>query len=292
MTGHVRSANADIVCIEHHGLAPLLRELHATPRTAVTFEYLPSVAARHRLSTATSARARVLWWRERAKARAFERWVSHTAGAVIVTSDDDRAELSLKAFVVPNGVDTSLFVPSPLPASPRIVFTGSLDFAPNVDGIRWFVADVFPRVRAAVPSVELEIVGRRPVHEVVSLADTPGVTVIADVASIVSHLAAARVAIVPLRIGSGTRLKALEAMAAGRPIVGTSIGLAGLHLVDRRHASIEDDPDRFADAVVRLLTDDVIAAELARAGRAHVRERFSWAATGAALFTALGLDAR
>jgi glycosyltransferase involved in cell wall biosynthesis len=127
-----------------------------------------------------------------------------------------------------------------------------------------------------VPSATLDIVGAGPPAEVRSLNRLDGVTVNPDVLTVAPFLERGRVAIVPLRIGTGSRLKALEAMAAGRPVVGTAIGLGGLRFEAGRHALVADDPSAFTEAVVRCLRDRETASEFAAAGRALVEECYSW----------------
>ena len=139
---------------------------------------------------------------------------------------------------------------------------------------------MLPRVRAHVPDVSLDIVGREPLPEVEALARLAGVSVHADVPSVVPWLEQARVAVVPLRIGSGTRIKALEAMAAGRPVAGTSVGLEGLGIEHGVHAALADDPAALAAAVVELLLDDDRARRLARTGADHARANFAWDTIG------------
>jgi glycosyltransferase involved in cell wall biosynthesis len=124
--------------------------------------------------------------------------------------------------------------------------------------------------------VQLDLVGRLPRPEVRALARTPGVEVHADVADTVPFLQDARVAVVPIRMGAGTRLKALEAMAAGRPVVGTRLGLEGLGVVHGRHALVADDSAAFADAVTALLLDADLAARMAANARPLVERDFGW----------------
>jgi glycosyltransferase involved in cell wall biosynthesis len=184
--------------------------------------------------------------------------------------------------VVPNGVDPDRFHPTPLPQAPTVVFTGSLNWEPNVEGLRWFCQDVWPLVRQRVPDARLEVVGRHPLAEVEALVRRPGVQLHANVPSVVPWLEGARVAVVPVRIGSGTRLKALEAMAAGRPVVGTTIGLDGLAIRSGEHALVADDAATFAGAVGDLLLDDELATRVATAGAEHARGRFPWDVVGRA----------
>ena len=199
---------------------------------------------------------------------------------VFVPSDSDAAALGPDAMVVPNGVDTARFRATPIGADPVLVFTGTLSWAPNIDGLRWFCAEVLPRVRTVVSDVRFNIVGREPLPEVRALARLPGVHVHADVLEVAPWLGSARAAVVPLRIGSGTRLKALEAMAAGRPVVGTAVGLEGLAVDPGVHALVADDPTAFAEAVVRLLTDDALAARVAASAGEHVRAHYAWDVIG------------
>jgi glycosyltransferase involved in cell wall biosynthesis len=273
------AVDADVVCVEHLGLAPLAASrAGGSARWAITLHSLASQRALQRGATSPAPRQRWFWRREAAKARRLEQWAASTYDLTFVVSPDDARDLGRDAVVVPNGVDVARFTPSPLPPEPRLVFTGTLSYLPNVEGLEWFCAEVLPRVRAAVPEVSLEIAGRDPVERVRALAARPGsgVTLAADVPDVVPHLRAARVAVAPLHVGSGTRLKVLEAMAAGRPVVGTTIGLAGLGLVDGAHAVVADDPTAMAEAIVGLLGDDGRAAQLAADGRALVLRSFAW----------------
>jgi polysaccharide biosynthesis protein PslH len=179
-------------------------------------------------------------------------------------------------------VDIRRFRPSSPASAPRVVFTGALHTLPNRDGILWFCEEVWPVIRREVADALLDIVGARPPDEVLALAEIDGVAVHADVPDVVPFLERARVAIVPIRIGTGSRLKALEAMAAGRPVVGTSIGMAGLDVRADDDVLIADAAQALASAVVRCLTDTELAAALGAQGRALVEERYSWSRIAAA----------
>jgi glycosyltransferase involved in cell wall biosynthesis len=179
-------------------------------------------------------------------------------------------------IIVDNGVDLGRYDPTPVPREPRISLIGTLGYLPNSDGAQWFVNEVFPLIRRAVPEAVLDLVGRLAIPEVMALAEPPLVTVIPDVPDIRPYYERTRLVIVPLRVGTGTRLKALEGMAASRPVVGTTVGLAGLEVENGKHALIADDPAELAKQVVQVLTDDSLATRLAEAGRALVTERYSW----------------
>ncbi|MBV8305569.1 MAG: glycosyltransferase [Acidimicrobiia bacterium] len=269
----------DLVCVEHDRLAPLV-EGRAGGQWALTLQNVPSARKRHELALARTRRQRWLYRREEADARRFEAAMADAYDIVFVASDLDAAAMGGRAVVVPNGVDTARFQPTPLPASSGLVFTGTLNWWPNVDGLTWFCSDVLPLVQARVPTAHLDIVGREPLPEVRALGRLPGVDVHPDVPTVVPWLERSRAAVVPVRVGSGTRLKALEAMAAGRPVAGTTVGLEGLGIDNCVHALVADEPGALADAVVRLLTDDDVACRVAAAGAEHARGRFGWDAIG------------
>lgn len=274
-----RAPGYDIVHFEHDRVAPLGGEA-GLRRTTITLHNLRSEQALHRLQQDDSPVGRWFARRARTVALGFERGVMRDFDAVFVTSPADAAVLDGCAIVVPNGVDVVGVRPTPLPGNQRIVFTGRLDWQPNVEGLKWFCRLVLPRVRLSIPEVQLDIVGFKPVSDVLALRGG-GVHVHPDVPSTIPFLHGAQVAVVPLHVGSGTRLKALEALAAGRPVVGTRIGLAGLGLESGRTAVITDDPDEMATAIARLLLSDGEAAAIAAAGRRHAEEQFDWRRIGA-----------
>lgn len=282
-----RLADYELVCLEHEGLAPLLFDLPAR-RSLLTFHNLESEVIRSEVGLAPGRRQR--WFREREldKARRAERRALATYDRCVVCSADDAAALAAVAGpepvgqieLIPNGADLSRFRDVPLPGRPTVLFPGTFDYPPNVDGALWFCSEVWPRVLEAVPDARLILAGRSPTPKILALAAQPGVSVRADVPTMVPFFEAARLVVVPLRIGSGTRVKALEALAAGRPVAGTTTGLAGLDVVDGVHVRMADEPAALASAIVELLRDTVRAASLAEAGREHVRASFGWEQIG------------
>jgi glycosyltransferase involved in cell wall biosynthesis len=200
--------------------------------------------------------------------------------AAAVSASQDREAIGDLAHVhvVPNGVDTALFPfaePAERPA--RVVFVGNLGYFPNVDAAGWFARQVLPLVVAARPGVTLSLVGARPARAVRQLARRdPHVTLVGPVPEVRSHLAAAAVAVAPLRAGSGQQLKILEAMAAGTPVVATTTAAAGLEAVPGEHLLVADDPAAFSAHVVRLLDDSSLRVAMARRARRLVEERYSW----------------
>jgi polysaccharide biosynthesis protein PslH len=180
---------------------------------------------------------------------------------------------------VPTGVDTAYFVRQPQVARTpgSLVFTGSMDWMPNEDGIGWFVEAILPRIRSAVPDATLTIVGRNPTAKVRALHHpTAGVTVTGSVPDVRPYLASHQVFIVPLRVGGGTRLKIYEGMTMGLPTVSTTIGAEGLPVVDGAHLLLADDPESFANACVALIRDPARASAMGAAADVYVREHFGW----------------
>ncbi len=274
------SGHGDTVVVEHLELAPLGRELSHAASRILTIHHSTARQAEDHVVIARTRRRRAYW---RAQARRAARLEAAAGGwfdRVVAVSDLDATHIAAPTTVVPNGVVIPDRTPPP-PGEDRLLFAAALDYEPNIDGITWFAETAWPRIRSARPGATLEVVGRRPVPAVRALTDLSGVRVTADVPDMAPHLAAADVAIVPLRLGGGTRLKALEAMAARRPLVGTTIGLEGLGLVDGEHARIADDPDALAAAVVDTLTDDAAAADRVERAHRRAREAYDWQVVGA-----------
>lgn len=186
----------------------------------------------------------------------------------------------MPCHVISNGVDLDYFVPSrELPEPFSLVFTGMMAYMPNHEGITWFLDDVFPRVRRALPDARLYIVGKDPPASLRQRASAQ-VVVTGTVPDVRPWLRRATASIVPLRSGGGTRLKISEALAMKKPVVTTRIGCEGIDVVDGESVLIADGAASFADAVVRLLTDAELRARLGSSGHDLVCRRYGWSAIG------------
>jgi glycosyltransferase involved in cell wall biosynthesis len=181
---------------------------------------------------------------------------------------------------IPTGVDLEYFAPTQAtPRSSDLVFLGSMDWMPNIDGAEWFVREVLPLIRKRKPDCSVALAGRKPTRAVLDLANgDSGVQVTGTVPDVRPYLWGATVSIVPLRIGGGTRLKIYESMAAGVPVVSTTIGAEGLPVEPGTQILIADDPASFAECCVRLMEDPAGRARMAEAARQMVSSRFSWEA--------------
>jgi sugar transferase (PEP-CTERM/EpsH1 system associated) len=199
---------------------------------------------------------------------------------------------------VPNGVDLDYFRPAskgphpwqPLPAADccNLVFVGALDYRANIDAVTWFAAEVWPLVRQRLPSVTLALVGRQPDAAVRRLADQPGIRVFADVPDVRPYVAAADLAIAPLRIARGIQNKVLEAMAMGKPVVCSQAALEGLSARAGQQVMVADDAAQWTRAIESLLGEEELGLMLGMSARRFVERNHAWEATLAPLAQLVG----
>jgi len=218
------------------------------------------------------------------KMRSFEKEMCGRFDCVIAVSADDRDQMKREygagsVFDVPTGVDVEFFRPSgAIEASKHgIVFTGSMDWLPNEDAIRYFMREIMPLIKRKVPEATLTVVGRNPPSSLVDLSkEDPSLVITGRVDDVRPYIERAATYVVPLRIGGGTRLKIFEAMAMEKPVVSTTIGAEGLPLTDGVELLLADEPNTFADAVIRLFSDSPYATELGQRAAAAVRQNHGW----------------
>ncbi len=212
---------------------------------------------------------------------------------VIAVSDQDRAYMSQfmpgeKISVVPTGVDLEQFraASDGQASEPLVMFTGTMNFEPNMDGVEYFCREIWPRVLKAVPNARFRIVGKEPVASVRRLA-SQSVEVTGTVPSVVEHLKQAWVLVVPLRMGGGTRLKIYEGMAMGRATVSTTIGAEGLDVRNGKDIILADEAEAFANAVITLLREPEMRKRYERAA-AEAVSRFGWSSVAETFAQILG----
>ena len=232
-----------------------------------------------------------------ARLRTYEASVCRVFERVVVVSNEDAAALralqpNLAPVVLSNGVDCEYFALDARTANrpPWIVFTGTMDFRPNVDAAVWFARSILPLVRRAVPDAVFVIVGANPSPVVQRLAGTAGVLVTGRVPDVRPYLATGAVYAVPMRIGGGVRLKVLEAMAAGLPVVSTGLGCSGTDAEPGRHYLRADAPDRFAELVIEVLKGRRDCRPMVAEARRLMEERYDWRRLCPALEDAYPMD--
>jgi len=213
----------------------------------------------------------------------YEGLVCRSVKNVIAVSAIDAATMQSlygvsRVEAIPTGVDIDYFAPRLESArTADLTFVGSMDWAPNIDGIDWFVRDVLPLIRKAKPGCTLAIVGRKPPEHLIKLAQSdPNVTVTGTVPDVRPYLWGSLVSIVPLRIGGGTRLKIYEAMAAKTPVISTTIGAEGLDIQDGENILLADSPQDFSGCCLALLADAAERSRLAANAWNLVNSKYSW----------------
>lgn len=217
----------------------------------------------------------------------FENKIWAKFNQCFVCSDIDKKEIESRVkhsnvIVIPNGVDINVFSPAAVERKPlSLIYTGLISWKPNEDAVLYFVKEIYPLVKKALPAVSFTIVGKGPSNEIKKLSQQDAsITVTGFVDEVKPYILETEVFIVPLRIGSGTRLKILEAWAMGKAIVSTSIGCEGLDYTDKKDLMVADFPRVFAERIILLLKDNAIKTTLEYNGRKLVEKKYSWDVIG------------
>jgi len=217
----------------------------------------------------------------------FEAAVCRAADYIFACSQTDAQLLgklspSTPVAIIPNAIDVAAYDATKWPPAdiphPALVFTGKMDFRPNVDAVLWFAESILPRIRRSVPDAHFVIVGQKPHLRLDALRGRPGILLTGAVPHIQPYLAAADVYVAPLRMGSGTRLKLLEAMAMGRAVVSTRLGAEGIDVREGEHLLLADSPAAFAQAVLALLYDEDRRKDMGTNAARLVRQCYDWSA--------------
>lgn len=278
----------DVVHADTLGLAPYV-PLVPQAGTVLNHHDIESALVRRRAASADSLIWRKFWSQEAAHLLAAERRWCPSFDVNVVVSDDEGELLKpscgqSRICVVPNGVDVSYFTPRPDPGGSRLLFCGRLDQMANKGAITYFFKSIWPELSGRVKSLEIDVVGKNPPGWLMDLSQQdPRVHVPGFVDDIRPYFKKATVFVCPITDGGGTRLKILDALAMGMPVVSTTFAASGLALVHNKHLLLADTSQSFIQAVLQLLGDDALRKTLSLAGREVITSMYSWEVIGHSL---------
>jgi polysaccharide biosynthesis protein PslH len=272
--------------------APMARYLDGAPPDALKIvDFVDVISVKAQQYAATSYFLSAIYSREARTLAKVERQLVKDANLSFFVSDAEAATIrsrngpgTERVHAIENGVDNAYFDPAiehvrPLADAgrgPRLVFTGHMNYWPNIDAASWFARDVFPSILDAYPDAKLLIVGARPPRAITRLGARPGIVVTGYVPDIRPWLASADVALAPMRIACGVQNKILEAMAMQKPVVCTSLGLEGIDATVGQHVLVADDADSTVRAILELLGDETRRNKVGIAARQRVIEHYQW----------------
>lgn len=270
----------DAIHCEWTPYARYVMEERETPIIVATHN-IESQIWQRRAEHAGNPLSRWFFAQQASKMEAFESAALSRAAMVTAVSKLDMEQAqrwgARAAMVVDNGVDLERFVPSGHGADQLAVFVGALDWFPNVDAAHYFADEIQPELRKIAPQMKVRIIGRNAPEALrAAMSSRPGVEFAGEVPDTRPHLTEAGLVIVPLRIGGGSRLKILEALAMGKAVVSTSVGAEGLEVTDGKHILLADTPSAFAQAMKELAAAPELREELGRNGRRLVEQRYGW----------------
>jgi sugar transferase (PEP-CTERM/EpsH1 system associated) len=290
---HLQEKSYDIIICDFLLTAAVIPWDLPGPRVLFTHNVEAQIWERH-FQIARNPVWKAACYREFRTIARMERFYLQQSEHVLAVSDADRESFSSflhpsRISVIPTGVDVDYFQPAPeMEEQNTLVFTGSMDWLPNEDGISYFVEKILPLVRQQVPDAVLWVVGRRPSAQLEKISERdPNVKVTGRVDDIRPYMAKASVYVVPLLVGGGTRLKIFEAMAMGKAIVSTTIGAEGLPIESGKNIVLADEAEAFAAQIINLLRNSAKRYDLGCAARQLVEERYSWNSVGQELIRIL-----
>ncbi|MCK4303002.1 MAG: glycosyltransferase [Candidatus Eisenbacteria sp.] len=277
----VAALRPDLIMCEWTPYAIFVKELTHVPRIVVAHNMEQRIWQRY-YEHEESALKRWYIGRQMTKVASFERRAFNWVEGAVAVSDAESGEIktlnpSLPVAVVDNGVDLSYFAPIPdEPKQESLVFVGVMHWRPNQDAVGYFIEEILPLVRQRRPQVSIVVVGQNPPPHIKKLDSLPEVCIVGRVDDVRPYVEAATVYVVPLRIGGGTRLKILEALAMKKAVVSTSVGAEGLDVTDGKNIMLADTAADFAARIELLFSNAELRRQLGNAGRRLVKERYGW----------------
>jgi len=276
-----RSGECDMVFVDSGRLLPLRRcsrsEVHVLDADDLAY-----IMLYRRLKKMTALKSRLGYTLEFLKTFLYELKGIAKFDVILVASDEDFQRLhrwnrKLPLHIVPNGVNIERFSGNDIESSQEnlILFLGALDYEPNEFAVVWLCKSIFPKIRRLIPRAKLHLVGRNPSRLVQSLIG-PGIELARNVPDVRPYLHSSKVVVVPITMGGGTRIKILEAAAAGRPVVSTSIGAEGLRFVPGMEIEIADNEEEFVRKTTELLSNSVRAETMGKLARSRVERDYTW----------------
>lgn len=289
LTQYLSQNQVDLVQIEGIEMAPYLAIMEqASPKPKIIYDAHNAEWILQKRACLADVRTPRRWiaalysWVQWQRLRRYEADLLRRVDHTIAMSPPDEAALrevcpDATMTVVPNGVDVAAYTHyqgQPIPYD--LLFTGKMDFRPNIDAVLWFGQHVWPLIQAKRPETTFAIVGQRPHPRLDGLRELSGLTITGFVESVQPYLAGAKVYVAPLRVGGGTRLKLMEAMAMGVPIVSTTVGAEGFPVTHAQELLLADTPIAFAEAVLELLQNPTRRAKVGQSGQQFAQENYDW----------------
>lgn len=276
----LQTGNVDVAIVFCSGMAQFVEDADDLPRI-IHFADLDSLKWKNYANTVRIPQ-RWVYAAESRRLLEYERYLARTFNHSLVCTELELADFkeliyTENASCVPNGIDLEYFLPVATEKRPHsLVFTGVMDYLPNVDGMVWFCEEILPLIKKRYPDVTLTICGSRPERKVLELADIPGVEVTGRVPDVRPYLSRSSVAVVPLRLCRGIQNKVLEAMAMGLPVVTTSAAFGGIDATDGEDLLVADQADQIANSVLRLFDDNPLREQIGDAARSCIEANYSW----------------
>ena len=280
----LQEGHYDLLVLDEICMAPYLMEVQG-PKLVIRHK-IDHLHYREIASAQPLDMEKVVSCLEVRKLRKYEHHTMSAFNAAVCCSVEDAEHLNqlnpeIPVCVIGNGVDLDYFTPlEEVAGPPTLLYTGTMHYYPNIDAVQYFFQEIYPHLVRLVPEVQILIVGHGPPAEVLQWQRLPGVKITGSVLDIRPYLAGCTATIVPLRLGGGTRLKIMESIAAGRPVVSTSVGAQGLGMRHGEHLLVADEPVEFARQSAQLLMDGDLRRRLVAQARPFVATHFSWESLG------------